>query len=57
MPRRLTATALGLMVSLAVPLAAHAQEESSFSFTSEAGDYIGGGQSVSFTLDTASFHS
>ena len=57
MQRRLTAGSLSLLAILIAPLAAHAQDESSFSFTSEAGDYIGGGQSRSFTPDTASFQS
>jgi hypothetical protein len=41
---------------LAVPGSAIAQDESSFSFTSEPGDYIGQGQSVFFTPNTASFN-
>ena len=41
---------------LAIPGNAAAQEESSFSFTSDAGDYIGQGQTVLFTPDTASFN-
>ena len=57
MQRRLMAGSLGLLVLLVGPMAARAQDGSSFSFTSEAGDYIGGGQFRSFTPDTASFQS
>jgi len=50
--------AAALAVLLASPAAARAQtEQTFFSFTSEAGDYIGAGQQRFFTTDSASFQS
>src|SRR5258706_12332425 len=46
----------GAILLLATPLVARAQSDDSFlSFTSQVGDYIGGGQSRLFTPDVASF--
>jgi hypothetical protein len=52
---RTTALIVILGLYLAIPGNAIAQDESSFSFVSDPGDYIGQGQTVLFTPDTASF--
>lgn len=49
------AAVLGLSGLLAVPVAA--QTEGSLTLNSEAGDYVGGGQSLSFDSSTAAFSS
>lgn len=48
---------LGLLVLTAAPAAAQQPLDASLSFVSDAGDYIGGGQSRLFTLDNASITS
>ena len=55
MLRTMTLALFVFATGVVLPATAVAQEESSFSFTSQEGDYIGGGQSRSFTPDTASF--
>ena len=45
---------LGMLSLAAVPVAAQQPLEASLSFVSQPGEYVGGGQSRSFTLDTAS---
>jgi hypothetical protein len=42
-------------LTVAAPVGAQQPLEASLSFVSDPGDYIGGGQSRAFTLDTASF--
>ena len=48
---------VGMLGFAAGPVAAQTPVEASLSFVSDQGDYIGVGQSRSFTLDTASFTS
>ena len=48
---------LGMLSLAAVPVAAQQPLEASLSFVSQPGEYVGGGQSRSFTLDTASIFS
>ena len=52
-----SAVLVGMLALAASPVAAQPPLEASLSFVSDQGDYIGGGQSRSFTLDTASFSS
>ena len=52
-----SAVLVGMLGLAAGPVAAQTPVEASLSFVSDQGDYIGGGQSRSFTLDTASFTS
>jgi hypothetical protein len=52
-----SAVLAGMLGCAAVPVAAQTPVEASLSFVSDQGDYIGAGQSRSFTLDTASFTS
>lgn len=48
---------VGMLSLVAAPVAAQQPLEASFSFVSDPGDYIGQGQTRSFTLDTASITS
>jgi hypothetical protein len=48
-------TGIVAALTVAAPVAAQQPLEASLSFSSDLGDYIGGGQSRAFTLDTASF--
>jgi len=52
-----SALLVGMLGLAAAPVAAQQPLEASLSFVSDQGDYIGAGQSRSFTLDTASFTS
>ena len=52
-----SAVLVGILGLAAAPVAAQQPLEASLSFVSDPGDYIGAGQSRSFTLDSASFSS
>jgi hypothetical protein len=52
-----SAVLVGMLALAAAPVAAQQPLEASLSFVSDPGDYIGAGQSRSFTLDTASITS
>jgi len=52
-----SAVLVGMLGLAAAPVAAQPPLEASLSFVSDPGDYIGAGQTRSFTLDTASFSS